>query len=134
MVAPDWMPLKAEILTLLMASLCTISLVNFSLALTMAVIIVPCYLFFQPTRSIITRSLQRIVLLGLSPIVVLLVWSNHFGIDSLSVFVQLLYGYEILGSWTFPMICFGYYPLNIAALCMLALPVGDYDTRILRSL
>lgn len=121
--APDWMLVKAEILVIHLASLCTISLVNFSLALVLGAISVPLYVFFQPRRSLILKVLQQLVLFHLSPVVLVLVGSRFLlGLDPLHIFSTALYGYDILGSWTFPLICFGYCPLNIATMCFIKLP------------
>jgi hypothetical protein len=121
--APDWIVLKSFLLSLWCVSLCSISLVNFSMAFFMALIVVPLALFFRPTESVVLNTLQQTILFALSPPVLLLLGCHMLEMDPLETFSYFLYGYQILSSWTFPIICFGFYPLSIATMYLVSLPV-----------
>ena len=121
--APEWIVLKSLILSLWCVALSSVSLVNFSLAFFTALLVVPPALFFRPTHSLVLNALQQFTLFALSPPVLLLLTCRLLETDPLQVFSHLLYGYQILSSWTFPIICFGYYPMSIAAMYMVNLPV-----------
>lgn len=121
--APDWMVLKALLLSFWVVSLCAIAVVNFSLAFFMALLAVPPALLIRPSKSPAVTAIQQFLLFASSPVCLLLIVSHFLELDPLAIFSQLLYGHQILSSWTFSFICFGYYPMSMASMFLINLSV-----------
>ncbi|KAF9973114.1 Glycosyl phosphatidyl inositol protein transamidase complex subunit [Actinomortierella ambigua] len=122
--APDWVLLKTFILAIAALEVTTLSALNFSLAVSIGVLIAIPYLSFRPTNNNLHRILQLGTLLAMSPPGLALFASYWFEMDVGSILHWVLEGYEVMGTWLLPTICFVYWPLNLASIVMVLLPVS----------
>ncbi|KAG0040159.1 Glycosyl phosphatidyl inositol protein transamidase complex subunit [Podila clonocystis] len=122
--APDWITLKTFVLALSALVVTTLSALNFSLAVSIGVVIVWPYLYFRPSRLMLLNIIQTVILAGISPPGLLLFASWQYSMDVSLVLGWILEGYEILGTWLLPTICCIYWPINLAATVMVLLPVS----------
>ncbi|KAG0337472.1 Glycosyl phosphatidyl inositol protein transamidase complex subunit [Podila humilis] len=122
--APDWMMLKTVVLALSALVVTTMSALNFSLAVSIGVVVVWPYLYFRPTRLMVVNLIQMVILVAISPPGLLLFASWWYGMDASMVLGWILEGYEILGTWLLPTLCCIYWPINLAATAMVLLPVS----------
>ncbi|KAF9115846.1 Glycosyl phosphatidyl inositol protein transamidase complex subunit [Mortierella sp. AM989] len=122
--AADWIILKTFILALSALIVTTLSALNFSLAVTIGVIIVFPYMAFRPSSYIIISGIQAIALMAISPPGLLMAGAWLYSKDISLVLNWVLEGYEVLGSWLLPMLCCIYWPLNLAAIVMVLMPVS----------
>ncbi|KAF9100098.1 Glycosyl phosphatidyl inositol protein transamidase complex subunit [Mortierella sp. AD031] len=122
--AADWIMLKTLILALSALIVTTLSALNFSLAVTMGVLIVLPYMAFRPSRWTIVSIVEALILLAISPPGLMMVASWWYSKDPSVVLSWVLREYEILGTWLLPTACFIYWPLNLAAIIMVLLPVS----------
>ncbi|KAG0256499.1 Glycosyl phosphatidyl inositol protein transamidase complex subunit [Mortierella polycephala] len=122
--AVDWIILKTFILALSALFVTTLSALNFSLAVSIGVIIVFPYMVFRPSRFIGLSIVQAIILLVISPPGLLLMASSFYSMDVSMVLGWALQEYEVLGTWLLPAVCGIYWPLNLAAIVMVLMPVS----------
>ncbi|KAF9120030.1 Glycosyl phosphatidyl inositol protein transamidase complex subunit [Mortierella sp. 14UC] len=122
--AADWIMLKTLILALSALIVTTLSALNFSLAVSMGVLIVLPYMAFRPSRWTIVSIVEALILLAISPPGLMMVASWWYSKDPSEVLSWVLREYEILGTWLLPTACFIYWPLNLAAVIMVLLPVS----------
>ncbi|KAG0227689.1 Glycosyl phosphatidyl inositol protein transamidase complex subunit [Actinomortierella wolfii] len=122
--APDWVLLKTFILAIAALGVTTLSGLNFSLAVSIGVLIAIPYLTFQPTNNHLFRLLQLGTLLAISPPGLAMLASHWLEMDIGSILRWVLEGYEVMGTWLLPTICFIYWPLNLASIIMILLPVS----------
>lgn len=122
--APDWITLKTFVLALSALVVTTLSALNFSLAVSIGVVIVWPYLYFKPSRLMPLNVIQTVILAGISPPGLVLFASWWYTMDVSLVLGWVLEGYEILGTWLLPTICCIYWPINLAATVMVLLPVS----------
>ncbi|KAG0333621.1 Glycosyl phosphatidyl inositol protein transamidase complex subunit [Podila horticola] len=122
--APDWITLKTFVLALSALVVTTLSALNFSLAVSIGVVIVWPYLSFRPSRLMLLNVFQTVILAGISPPGLVLFASWWYNMDVSLVLSWILEGYEILGTWLLPTICCIYWPINLAATVMVLLPVS----------
>ncbi|KAG0272077.1 Glycosyl phosphatidyl inositol protein transamidase complex subunit [Linnemannia exigua] len=122
--AADWIMLKTLILALSALIVTTLSALNFSLAVSMGILIVLPYMAFRPSRWTIVSIAEALILLVLSPPGLMMVASWWYSKDPSEVLSWVLREYEILGTWLLPTACFIYWPLNLAAVIMVLLPVS----------
>ncbi|KAF9165893.1 Glycosyl phosphatidyl inositol protein transamidase complex subunit [Actinomortierella ambigua] len=122
--APDWVLLKTFILAMAALEVTTLSALNFSLAVSIGVLIAVPYLMFQPTHNHVLRILQLGTLMAMSP-PGLVLWASYLlEMDVSAILHWVLQGYEVMGTWLLPTICFVYWPLNLASIVMILLPVS----------
>ncbi|KAF9149155.1 Glycosyl phosphatidyl inositol protein transamidase complex subunit [Linnemannia schmuckeri] len=122
--AADWIMLKTLILALSALIVTTLSALNFSLAVSMGVLIVLPYMAFRPSRWTVVSIVEALILLAISPPGLMMVASWWYAKDPSEVLSWVLREYEILGTWLLPTACFIYWPLNLAAVIMVLLPVS----------
>ncbi|KAF9338343.1 Glycosyl phosphatidyl inositol protein transamidase complex subunit [Podila minutissima] len=122
--APDWITLKTFVLALSALVVTTLSALNFSLAVSIGIVIVWPYLHFRPSRLMLLNVIQTVILVGISPPGLVLFASWWYSMDVSLVLGWILEGYEILGTWLLPTICCIYWPINLAATVMVLLPVS----------
>lgn len=122
--AADWIMLKTLILALSALIVTTLSALNFSLAVSMGILIVLPYMAFRPSRWTIVSIVEALILLVISPPGLMMVASWWYTKDPSDVLSWILREYEILGTWLLPTACFIYWPLNLAAIIMVLLPVS----------
>ncbi|KAF9439354.1 Glycosyl phosphatidyl inositol protein transamidase complex subunit [Entomortierella beljakovae] len=122
--AADWVMLKTFVMSLSALVVTTLSVLNFSLAVSIGVIIVLPYMLFRPSSYFIISALQAIALLTISPPGLLLAGSWWYSMDVGLILSWVLEGYEVVGSWLLPIVCCIYWPLNLAATIMVLLPVS----------
>ncbi|KAF9181496.1 Glycosyl phosphatidyl inositol protein transamidase complex subunit [Haplosporangium sp. Z 767] len=122
--AADWIILKTFILALSALFVTTLSALNFSLAVSIGVIIVFPYMVFRPSRFMGLSIVQAIILLMISPPGLLLIASSFYSMDVSMVLGWALQEYEVLGTWLLPAVCGIYWPLNLAAIVMVLMPVS----------
>ncbi|KAF8945244.1 Glycosyl phosphatidyl inositol protein transamidase complex subunit [Haplosporangium gracile] len=122
--AADWIMLKTLILALSALIVTTLSALNFSLAVSMGVLIVLPYMSFRPSRWSVISIVEALILLAISPPGLMMVASWWYAKDPSEVLSWVLREYEILGTWLLPTACFIYWPLNLAAVIMVLLPVS----------
>ncbi|KAG0212545.1 Glycosyl phosphatidyl inositol protein transamidase complex subunit [Mortierella sp. GBA30] len=122
--AADWVILKTFVLSLSALIVTTLSALNFSLAVSIGLIIVFPYMAFRPSRFVIFSAFQAIALVAISPPGLLLAASWWYSKDVNMVLAWVLEGYEVLGTWLLPTICCVYWPVNLAATVMVLLPVS----------
>ncbi|KAG9070298.1 Glycosyl phosphatidyl inositol protein transamidase complex subunit [Linnemannia hyalina] len=122
--AADWIMLKTLILALSALIVTTLSALNFSLAVSIGVLIVLPYMAFRPSRWTVVSIIEALILLAISPPGLMMVASWWYVKDPSEVLSWVLREYEILGTWLLPTACFVYWPLNLAAVIMVLLPVS----------
>ncbi|KAG0059759.1 Glycosyl phosphatidyl inositol protein transamidase complex subunit [Linnemannia elongata] len=122
--AADWIMLKTLILALSALIVTTMSALNFSLAVSIGVLIVLPYMAFRPSRWTAVSIIEALILLAISPPGLMMVASWWYAKDPSEVLSWVLREYEILGTWLLPTACFVYWPLNLAAVIMVLLPVS----------
>ncbi|KAK3813663.1 MAG: Gaa1-like protein [Linnemannia elongata] len=122
--AADWIMLKTLILALSALIVTTLSALNFSLAVSIGVLIVLPYMAFRPSRWTVVSIIEALILLAISPPGLMMVASWWYAMDPSEVLSWVLREYEILGTWLLPTACFVYWPLNLAAVIMVLLPVS----------
>ncbi|KAF9284728.1 Glycosyl phosphatidyl inositol protein transamidase complex subunit [Linnemannia elongata] len=122
--AADWIMLKTLILALSALIVTTMSALNFSLAVSIGVLIVLPYMAFRPSRWTVVSIIEALILLAISPPGLMMVASWWYAKDPSEVLSWVLREYEILGTWLLPTACFVYWPLNLAAVIMVLLPVS----------
>ncbi|KAF8927039.1 Glycosyl phosphatidyl inositol protein transamidase complex subunit [Dissophora ornata] len=122
--ASDWIVLKTFILALSALVVTTLSALNFSLAVSIGVIIVLPYMAFKPSSSAFLTAIQAAILLAISPPGLAMAASWWYSKDVGAILSWVLEGYEVLGTWLLPTICCVYWPLNLAAVVMVLLPVS----------
>ncbi|KAG0081052.1 Glycosyl phosphatidyl inositol protein transamidase complex subunit [Linnemannia elongata] len=122
--AADWIMLKTLILALSALIVTTMSALNFSLAVSIGVLIVLPYMAFRPSRWTVVSIIETLILLAISPPGLMMVASWWYAKDPSEVLSWVLREYEILGTWLLPTACFVYWPLNLAAVIMVLLPVS----------
>ena len=122
--ASDWIVLKSFILALSALFVTTLSALNFSLAVSIGLVIVLPYMAFKPSSSAILTAIQAAILLAISPPGLAMAASWWYSKDVSAILSWVLEGYEVLGTWLLPTICCIYWPLNLAAVVMVLLPVS----------
>jgi len=122
--APDWVLLKTSILALSALAVTTLSALNFSLAVSIGIIIVLPYMAFRPSNYVVLSALQTAVLLAISPAGLMMGASWWYEKDPSLILNWVLEGYEVIGSWLLPILCGVYLPLNLATIIMVLLPVS----------
>jgi glycosylphosphatidylinositol transamidase len=122
--AADWIMLKTLILALSALFVTTLSALNFSLAVSMGILIVLPYMAFRPSRWTVVSIVEALILLAISPPGLMMVASWWYAKDPSDVLSWVLREYEILGTWLLPTACFIYWPLNLAAIIMVLLPLS----------
>ncbi|KAG0293282.1 Glycosyl phosphatidyl inositol protein transamidase complex subunit [Linnemannia gamsii] len=122
--AADWIMLKTLILALSALIVTTLSALNFSLAVSMGILIVLPYMAFRPSRWTVVSMVEALILLVISPPGLMMVASWWYAKDPSDVLSWVLREYEILGTWLLPTACFIYWPLNLAAIIMVLLPIS----------
>ncbi|KAF9430326.1 Glycosyl phosphatidyl inositol protein transamidase complex subunit [Podila epigama] len=123
MPAPDWITLKTFVLALSALVVTTLSALNFSLAVSIGVVIVWPYMYFRPSRLFLLNIVQTLILAAISPPGLLVFASWWYSMDVSLILSWALEGYEILGTWLLPTLCCIYWPINLAATVMVLLPV-----------
>ncbi|KAF9172238.1 Glycosyl phosphatidyl inositol protein transamidase complex subunit [Mortierella sp. AD010] len=122
--AADWVLLKTFILALSALIVTTLSALNFSLAVAIGVVIVFPYMAFRPSSYSIISGVQALVLMAISPPGLLAAGAWWYSKDISLVLNWVLEGYEVLGSWLLPTLCCIYWPINLAVIVMVLLPVS----------
>ncbi|KAF9363806.1 Glycosyl phosphatidyl inositol protein transamidase complex subunit [Mortierella sp. NVP85] len=122
--APDWILLKTFILALSALAVTTLSVLNFSLAVSIGIIIVLPYMAFRPSNYMVLSALQTAILLAISPAGLMMAASWWYEKDPSLILNWVLEGYEVIGSWLLPILCGVYLPLNLATIIMVLLPVS----------
>ncbi|KAG0245355.1 Gaa1-like protein [Mortierella sp. GBAus27b] len=122
--ASDWIVLKTFILALSALVVTTLSALNFSLAVSIGIIIVLPYMAFKPSSYMILSWIQAAILLAISPAGLMIAASWWCEQDPSLVLSWVLEGYEVLGTWLLPTVCGIYLPLNLATTIMVLLPVS----------
>ncbi|KAF9932173.1 Glycosyl phosphatidyl inositol protein transamidase complex subunit [Mortierella alpina] len=122
--AADWIILKTFILALSALIVTTLSALNFSLAVSIGLIIVLPYMTFRPSHYKALSLVQTAALISISPPGLMLAASWWYSKDISQVLAWVLEAYEVLGTWLLPTICCVYWPLNMATMVMVLLPVS----------
>ncbi|KAG0052680.1 Glycosyl phosphatidyl inositol protein transamidase complex subunit [Gryganskiella cystojenkinii] len=120
--AADWIMLKTFILSLSALTVTTLSALNFSLAVSIGIVIVFPFMIFRPTNFLAINAIQALILSAISPPGLIFLAAWFYEMDVSLVLRWVLDGYEILGTWLLPTLCCIYWPLNISALAMVLLP------------
>ncbi|KAG9325677.1 hypothetical protein KVV02_001161 [Mortierella alpina] len=122
--AADWIILKTFILALSALIVTTLSALNFSLAVSIGLIIVLPYMTFRPSHYKALSLVQTAALISISPPGLMVAASWWYSKDISQVLAWVLEAYEVLGTWLLPTICGVYWPLNMATMVMVLLPVS----------
>ncbi|KAG0329448.1 Glycosyl phosphatidyl inositol protein transamidase complex subunit [Dissophora globulifera] len=122
--AADWIVLKTCVLALSALVVTTLSALNFSLAVSIGLVIVLPFMAFRPSSYVILSGLQAAILVAISPPGLMMAAASWYSMDPAQVLNWVLEGYEVLGTWLLPTICCIYWPLNLAAIVMVLLPVS----------
>ncbi|KAI9493887.1 Gaa1-like protein [Zychaea mexicana] len=92
----------------------TVSLLNFSLAVVTAVLIVLPYTFIRSSSSWIARVLQCVILTLISPPGLAALAVAVGGLPLSKLLSMLIEDYQVVGSWLLLYICVAYWPVNLA--------------------
>ncbi|GJJ72207.1 GPI-anchor transamidase subunit GAA1 [Entomortierella parvispora] len=120
--AADWIMLKTFILALSALMVTTLSALNFSMAVSIGVVIVLPFMIFRPSKFLILNAIQIVILSVISPPGLVFLASWLYDMDVSLVLRWVLDGYEIFGTWLLPTLCCIYWPLNIASMVMVLMP------------
>ncbi|KAF1799968.1 Gaa1-like protein [Mucor lusitanicus] len=96
----------------------TVSLLNFTLGIATAILIVIPYSFIRPSSNAIWKLVQSAVLLALSPMGLLCVFSFTSGLPQVKILSTLMLDYQIVRSWFLTFCCTVYWPMNMAMLVL----------------
>ncbi|KAF9926496.1 Glycosyl phosphatidyl inositol protein transamidase complex subunit [Linnemannia zychae] len=120
----DWIMLKIVILSLSALIVTTLSALNFSLAVSIGVLIVLPFMAFHPSRWAIVSMIEALILMAISPPGLIMIASWWYSKDPGAILSWILREHEILGTWLLPTACFVYWPLNMATIIMVLMPVS----------
>lgn len=96
----------------------TVSLLNFTLGIATAILTVIPYSFIRPSSHAVWKCVQAAVLLGLSPMGLLYVFSFTTGQPQTDILSALMLDYQIVRSWFLTFCCTVYWPMNMAMLVL----------------
>lgn len=96
----------------------TVSLLNFTLGIATAILIVVPYSFIRPSSNAVWKLVQSAVLLALSPMGLLYVFSFATGLPQVEIISTLMLDYQIVRSWFLTFCCTVYWPMNMAMLIL----------------
>lgn len=92
----------------------TVSLLNFTLGVATALLILIPYSLIRPSTNIVSKVIQLIALILLSPVGLTGVFSYSTGMPMTEILSTLLSDYQIVRSWFLTYICTVYWPMNMA--------------------
>lgn len=92
----------------------TVSLLNFTLGVATALLILIPYSLIRPSTNIVSKAVQLIALILLSPVGLTGVFSYYTGMPLTEILSTLLSDYQIVRSWFLTYICTVYWPMNMA--------------------
>ncbi|KAL7749832.1 Glycosyl phosphatidyl inositol protein transamidase complex subunit [Sorochytrium milnesiophthora] len=119
-----WRLLKSLTQSITATILLSLSTINFSLAILLAGVTTPLYFFLSPRRSLVLRILQIALVVGVSPLALvlgaeLLLPTSMAASGSV---IQAVRNAEAdwrhSGNWLWPILCVFYFPLNTAYLTL----------------
>ncbi|KAI8997337.1 Gaa1-like protein [Pilobolus umbonatus] len=92
----------------------TVSLLNFTLGVATAILILMPYSLIRPSKSMIWRTSQCLVLVALSPFGLMYIYSRIADFPMTDILSGLLSDYHIVHSWFLIYVCIIYWPINMA--------------------
>ncbi|KAI7859114.1 Gaa1-like protein [Circinella umbellata] len=93
----------------------TVSLLNFSLAVATAMLIVLPYTLMRSSSTTLTvRIFQWIILTILSPPCLAIIASHITNLELSDLLSFIMEDYQVVGSWLLLYVCVGYWPVNMA--------------------
>jgi glycosylphosphatidylinositol transamidase len=111
--------LKSFILAQSALVIATVSLLNFTLGVATAILILIPYSLIGPsTTNLFTKMLQLVVLILLSPIGLASLFSYMTEIQLTDILATILSDYHIVRSWFLTYICTVYWPINMAMIIL----------------
>ncbi|KAI8079719.1 Gaa1-like protein, partial [Halteromyces radiatus] len=110
----DGRMLKSICLAVSAMIIATVSLLNLSLAVATSLATVIPYTLIRPTSSYFWRLIQCLLLILLSPVGLVLIYSNVADTHVTTLLSQLIFDYQIVHSWFIVFICMVYWPINMA--------------------
>ncbi|CAG8647362.1 24236_t:CDS:10 [Cetraspora pellucida] len=117
--SPDWVILKSFILAFTAMIISCLSVLNFSLAVFISIIVVIPFSLFQPSTYEMIRYLELIVLVLISPPGILIISKIN-----LEEFLRwTIMEYELLGSYFLPFICCLYWPIILVYVVIIFSPI-----------
>ncbi|CEP13311.1 hypothetical protein [Parasitella parasitica] len=111
--------LKSFCLAASALAIATVSLLNFTLGVATAILVVIPYSLIRPSgNSVVWKLIQSVLLLALSPMGLLHLFSRASGMSLTAILSTLLSDYEIVRSWFLTFCCTIYWPMNMAMLIL----------------
>lgn len=96
----------------------TVSLLNFTLGVATAILIVIPYSLIRPSSNIFWKLIQSTLLLVLSPMGLLYIFSFTTKLPLYNLISTLMLDYQIVRSWFLTFCCTVYWPMNMAMLIL----------------
>ncbi|KAI8643787.1 Gaa1-like protein [Parasitella parasitica] len=96
----------------------TVSLLNFTLGVATAILVVIPYSLIRPSGNSFWKLIQSILLLALSPMGLLHLFSLVSGFPFTTVLSTLLSDYQVVRAWFLTFCCTVYWPMNMAMLIL----------------
>ncbi|CAG8511788.1 20515_t:CDS:10 [Gigaspora margarita] len=117
--SPDWIILKSVTLAFTAMIISCLSLLNFSLAVFISIIVVIPFSLFQPSAHQIIRYLELIVLVLISPPGILIISKTN-----IEEFLRwTIMEYELFGNYFLPFICCLYWPIILVYVVIIFSPI-----------
>lgn len=96
----------------------TVSLLNFTLGVATAILILVPYSLIRPSTHYATKSIQILILFLLSPVGLTCLFSQCSRLDLTEILADILSDYHTVNSWFLTFVCIAYWPINMAMMIL----------------
>ncbi|KAI9361384.1 Gaa1-like protein [Pilaira anomala] len=96
----------------------TVSLLNFTLGVATAILILVPYSLIRPSTNYATKSIQILILFLLSPVGLAYLFSQFSRLPLTEILADILSDYHTVKSWFLTFICIAYWPINMAMMIL----------------
>ncbi|GAA5811384.1 hypothetical protein MFLAVUS_004819 [Mucor flavus] len=96
----------------------TVSLLNFTLGVATAILVIIPYSLIRPATSYASKSIQILLLLLLSPVGLATLFSKMTNVALTEILASILSDYHIVKSWFLTFVCTVYWPINMAMMIL----------------
>jgi glycosylphosphatidylinositol transamidase len=103
----------------------TVSLLNFTLGVATAILILVPYSLVRPSTNLVVKLVQTILLVCLSPAGLLAAFSCVTDSKLTDVISIILSDYHIVRSWFLTYVCMVYWPINMAMIVLVFTKVSS---------
>ncbi|ORE06410.1 hypothetical protein BCV72DRAFT_250068 [Rhizopus microsporus var. microsporus] len=96
----------------------TVSLLNFTLGVATALLILIPYSLIRPSVNWSSKCAQTLILALLSPPVLACIYSVYTNTPLMTFLCTLLFDYQVVHSWFLTFICIVYWPINMSMIAL----------------